>query len=89
MTTVVVVQKDGFLVSTEVAVAEYVRATAPLLIQQLGVMSFHSLAVLTGIGFSWVQPETPAAHELKGLTMLPIFERQHLGDMLVVDRALY
>ena len=89
LTMVVVVQKDGFLVSAEVAVAEYVRATNSLLTQQLSVMSFHPLAVVTGVGFSWVQPETPTAHELKGLTVMPLFERLHLGDVLVIDRALY
>lgn len=89
MTKVVVMQKDGFLVSTEVVIAEYVRATTPLLTQQLSVMSFHPLAVVTGVGFSWVQPETPAAHELKGMTLMPTFERLHLGDTLVVDRTLY
>ncbi|WP_424952716.1 hypothetical protein [Deinococcus sp.] len=89
MTTAVVVQKDGFLVSAEVAVAEYVRATSSLLTRRLSVMSFHPLAVVTGVGFSWVQPESPAAHELKGLTVMPTFERLHQGDTLVIDRALY
>ena len=89
MTTAVVVQKDGFLISAEVAVSEYVRATTPLLTRQLSVMSFHPLAVVTSVGFSWVQPETPAAHELKGLTVMPTFERLRLGDSLVIDRALY
>ena len=89
MTKVVVVQKDGFLVSADVVIAEYVRATTTLLTQQLSVMSFHPLAVVTGVGFSWVQPETPAAHELKGMTLMPTFERLHLGDTLVVDRTLY
>lgn len=89
LTTVVVTQKEGFLVSAEVDEADYARGTRPLQTRQLSLLSFHPLGVVTGFGFSWVQAETPAAHELKGLTIMPVFLRLELGQTLVIDRALH
>ncbi|WP_407571932.1 hypothetical protein [Deinococcus altitudinis] len=87
--TIVVTQKDGFLVSAEVDVQEYARGLRPLNARHLKMLSFHPLAVVTGVGFSWVQPESPESHELRGQHFLPMFERLTLGESLVVNAALY
>jgi len=88
-TTIVVTQKEGFLVSAEVDMQEYARGLRPMTARHLKMLSFHPLAVVTGFGFSWVQPESAASHELRGQHFLPMFERLVLGESLVVDAALY
>lgn len=88
-TTIVVIQKEGFLVSAEVDVQEYARGLRPLTARHLKLLNFHPLAVVTGVGFTWVQPESPASHELRGQHFLPMFSRLTLGESLVIDVALY